>query len=90
MSDPVTLLVPTDERFRAIAPDLAGKFCLANGGTDAEAAALSDAVTQAVASLAGATGEPAELTMDGPHPDGHVEVTVRCGERSTVVTTPPR
>ena len=90
MSDPVTLLVPTDERFRAIGPELAGKFCLANGGTDADAAALSDAVTQAIETLAGPQGGSAELHMDFQHPDGHVEVTVRCGERSSVVTTPPR
>lgn len=90
MSDPVTLLVPTDERFRAIGPELAGKFCLAHGGTEAEAAALSEAVTQAVESLAGPPGEQGDCEMDFQHPDGHVEVTVRCGGRSSVVTTQPR
>jgi hypothetical protein len=90
MSDPVTLLVPTDERFRAIGPELAGKFCLAHGGTDADAAVLSDAVTNAMMSLAGVQDESASLKMDVQPSDGHVEVTVRCGGRSAVVTTQSR
>ena len=36
MSDTVNLLVPADERFRAIGPNLAGKFCAAQGGSEAD------------------------------------------------------
>ncbi len=84
MSDTVNLLVPADERFRAIGPDLAGRFCVAQGGSEADAAAVSAAVTQAVTDLA--TDAGAELTIDFRTRDGQVEVTVHCGGRSSVVT----
>jgi hypothetical protein len=84
MSDTVNLLVPADGRFRAIGPDLAGKFCVAQGGSEADAASISAAVTQAVSDLA--TDADAELTIDFRTHAGQVEVTVQCGGRSSVVT----
>lgn len=84
MSDTVNLLVPADGRFRAIGPDLAGKFCAAQGGSDADAASVAAAVTQAVTDLA--PDDTGEVTMDFRTQAGQVEVTVQCGDRSTVVT----
>lgn len=84
MSDTVNLLVPADERFRAIGPDLAGKFCVAQGGSEADAASVSAAVTQAVNDLA--TNGSGEVTIDFRAQAGQVEVTVQCGGRSSVVT----
>lgn len=84
MSDTVNLLVPADERFRAIGPDLAGKFCVAQGGSDADAASVTAAVTKAVCDLA-ADGS-GEVSMDFKAEGGQVEVTVHCGGRSSVVT----
>jgi hypothetical protein len=86
MSDTVNLLVPADERFRAIGPDLAGKFCAAQGGSEADAASVSAAVTQAVNTLA--PDGSGEVTMDFKVEAGQVEVTVQCGGRSSVVTQP--
>lgn len=84
MSDTVNLLVPADERFRAIGPDLAGKFCVAQGGSEADGASVSAAVTQAVSDLA--TDATGEVSMDFRAEGGQVEVTVQCGGRSSVVT----
>lgn len=84
MSDTVNLLVSADGRFSAIGPELAGKFCVAQGGSEADAASVAAAVTQAVTDLSpDATGE---LTMDFRAQAGQVEVTVQCGGRSSVVT----
>lgn len=84
MSDTVNLLVPADERFRAIGPDLAGKFCVAQGGSEADAASVSAAVTKAVDDLA--TDAGGEVSMDFKVEAGQVEVTVHSGDRSSVVT----
>jgi hypothetical protein len=86
MSDPVTLLVPTDERFRAIGPDLAGKYCVAQGGSEGDGASVTDAVTTAVNDLASTATDGAGVTMDMRTVPGHVEVTLRCCGRSSVVT----
>lgn len=86
MSDTVNLLVPADGRFRAIGPELAGKFCVAQGGSEADAASVSAAVTEALSDLAAdGTGE---VSMDFRLQAGQVEVTVRCDGRSSVVTQP--
>lgn len=84
MSDTVNLLVPADERFRAIGPDLAGRFCVAQGGSEADAASVSASVARAVSALA--TDETADVSMDFKVEAGQVEVTVQCGGRSSVVT----
>jgi len=84
MSDTVNLLVPADGRFRAIGPDLAGKFCAAQGGSEADVASVAAAVTQAVRDLA--PDDTGEVAMDFRTQAGQVEVTVHCGDRSTVVT----
>lgn len=86
MSDTVNLLVPADERFREIGPDLAGRFCVAQGGSEADAASMTAAVTQAVRDVAGdGTGA---VSMDFRTQPGLAEVTVQCDGRSTVVTHP--
>jgi hypothetical protein len=86
MSDPVTLLVPTDERFRAIGPELAGKYCAAQGGSDGDAATVVEAVTTAVQALTDTADRGADVTMDLRTVPGNVEVTLRCCGRSSVVT----
>lgn len=84
MSDTVNLLVPADGRFRAIGPDLAGKFCAAQGGSAADVASVAAAVTQAVSDLA--PDDTGEVAMDFRAHDAQVEVTVQCDGRSKVVT----
>ncbi len=86
MSDPVQLIVPLDARFRAIGPELAGKYCAAQGGSDADVASVATAVTGAVEAMVPSGGELGAVTMDFRTPNGQVEVTVRCGDQSSVVT----
>ena len=86
MSDPVTLLVPTDERFRAIGPELAAKYCLAQGGSDYDGTSVAEAVTTAVNDLASTATGGSGVTMDMRTVPGNVEVTLRCCGRSSVVT----
>lgn len=88
MSDLVNLLVPTDERFRGIGPDLAGKFCLAQGGSEADAAALTDAVTRAFDEVSAPAGAAASVALTFRVPDGHVEVALQCDDRQSVVSHP--
>jgi hypothetical protein len=88
MSDLVHLLIPTDERFRAIGPELAGKFCLAEGGTDADAASLSEAVTKALNDLSGQAESGSSVAMDFRTPEHTVEVTLSCCGRSSLITHP--
>lgn len=86
MSDPVQLLVPLDARFRAIGPELAGKYCAAQGGSEADVASVTTAVTEAVDAMSATAGDVDAVTMDFQTPNGQVEVTVRCGDQSAVVT----
>lgn len=88
MSDPVNLLVPMDARFRAIGPELAGKYCAALGGSEADAVSVASAVTRAVDDFAATAGTTDDVAMDFRAPAGQVEVTLRCGGRSAVVTHP--
>lgn len=88
MSDPVNLLVPTDERFRAIGPELAGKYCLAQGGSETDAASVTEAVTQAFNDVSSQAGADSNVAMDLRTPDGHVEVALSCGGRSSLVSYP--
>lgn len=84
MSDTVNLLVPADGRFRAIGPELAGKFCVAQGGSEADGASLSAAVTKAVSDIAGPSA--GDVSLDFRADAGQVEVTITCDGRSSVVT----
>lgn len=88
MSDRVQLLVPLDARFRAIGAELAGKYCAAQGGSEADVASLASAVAGAVETVAVTAGDLDAVTMDFRTLAGQVEVTVRCGDRSSVVTHP--
>lgn len=88
MSDPVQLLVPLDARFRAIGSELAGKYCAAQGGSEADVASVASAVTGAVEAFATTAGEQDAVTMDFRTLPGQVEFTVRCGDQSSVVTHP--
>lgn len=86
MSDSVQLLVPMDARFRAIGPELAGKFCAAHGGSDQDVASVTGAVTEAVDAFVTAAGAAETVSLALDVPNGQVEVTLRCGDQSAVVT----
>jgi hypothetical protein len=91
MTDPVTLLLPADTRFRALAPEVGGRYVVAAGGSEADAGVVVEALKTAIDTVAtGAAGDAGvELTFRTPAgPDGAIEVTVQCEGKSSVVTHP--
>jgi len=83
MPQPFELEVPADERYRGLAPEVAGKYVEVLGGSAADAKALADALVTAMGKVANGHADVMRLQFklktDGVH------VTVRCGEHSTVV-----
>ncbi len=89
MSDPVNLIVPADERFRNVAPEVGGRYVVAAGGSESDASALVGALTEAIGALtAGTLAADAGLELTLESPGNAVEITVRCGVKSSVVTHP--
>ncbi len=95
MTDTVNLLLPADARFQGLAPDVGGRYVVAAGGSEADAAAVVEALKAAIDALAAGAADDAgvELKFRGPGgpdgaPDGAIEVTVLCAGKSSVVTHP--
>jgi protein-L-isoaspartate O-methyltransferase len=88
MSDPVQLLLPSEEAYRALAPELAGKYLEIAGGSGAEAAALVESVSAAVSSVASDAPADIDVQLAFAHEAGSIEVRVRCGDRSATVMQP--
>jgi hypothetical protein len=88
MSDAVTLLVPVDATYRVLAPEVARKYLEISGGSSSDADALSASLTAALATLADAANRDAGVTLELTVEAGSVEVRLRCGDRSLVVTQP--
>jgi len=88
MSEPLTLVVPVDARYRVLGPEIAAKFAEISGGSPADGEALADSLTSALEQIAvgAADGDHIDLKID-IQPAG-VEIQVRCGDRSSVVTQP--
>ena len=78
--------VPADERFVALAPDVAAKYAELAGGTPADSAALAESVSKAIHSLGLSPDADLHLSFHADH--GHVEVIVRGGSRSATVRQP--
>ena len=55
MADPVNLIVPADERFRNLAPEVGGRYVVAAGGSESDASALVGALTEAIGALTAGT-----------------------------------
>ena len=87
MSDPVTLLVPSEERYRQLASDVARKFMDIAGGSASDASALAGDVEAAVARLA-AEGGGADVQLAFRIAPTAIEIHLRCAHRSAVVTKP--
>ena len=91
MTDPVNLSLPADARFRGLAPDVAGRYVVAAGGSEADAGVVAEALKAAIDALASGAASDADLELKfrtPAGPDGAVEVTVRCQGKSSVVTHP--
>jgi hypothetical protein len=86
MPDAVNFLVPADERFRDLGPELSGKYVVAAGGTVADAGLMVDAAQAAVETVTAGVPGSEGVEWDFRSPAGVVEVTVRCHGKSSVVT----
>ncbi len=86
MADPVNLIVPADERFRALGPEVCAKYVVAAGGSAADAGSLKDALVDAVATVTRGASAVDGVEWDLRSPGGIVEVTVRCLGKSSVVS----
>ena len=83
MPEPFTLTVPVDARYRMLAPDVAGKYAELNGGTEADAAAFAEALSEAITELAGADDGEVALKFR-PTSEG-IDVHLACGGRTSVL-----
>lgn len=86
MVDPVHVLVPRDERFREVGPELAARYYMAAGGTESEAPAVQQAVADAVRDAAAAPKAADQMSIDLSASEQAIEVTLRCGDHTSVVT----
>ena len=87
MTDPVSLVLPADARFKGLAPDVGGRYVVAAGGSEADATVVVGAIQAAIDTLT--AGSPdADVSLDFQVPEGGIVVTVRCEGRSSVVTHP--
>ena len=94
MSEPLTLVIPAEPRFHALAQEIAGRYAELTGGARD---GLSTAVAAAVEAIArNASGNGAEIHLTfRPSPlrqaqgkPGSIDVEVRCGTATRTITCP--
>jgi hypothetical protein len=88
MADSVTLVIPADHAYRALAPELASKYAELVGSSESDSRSLSEALGTALGEvIADAPPEASvEYTLQGDA--GGVEIAVRCGPRAVTVRLP--
>ena len=82
MPPPFDLSVPSDARYRVLAPAVAAKYAVLAGCPEADAAAIQADVDRAAESLA-AAGDDIALRFDADA--GEMRVTLTCGAQSSTV-----
>lgn len=88
MADAFSLQIPLDPAYRALVPEVAGRYAELLGGTAADAAALSQAVDAAITKLS--AGVESSMSVDlrfRPNGAG-VHVELSCRDRHATVTVP--
>jgi hypothetical protein len=85
MSEPFTLTVPTDPRYRVLGPEVASKYAELAGGSETDGAGLADVLNDALAEVSkeAAPGAHVDLAFQ-PTSDG-IEVRLTCGTHSSVL-----
>jgi hypothetical protein len=63
MADTFKLHLPADAAYRTLVPDVAGRYAELSGGSEADAAALTDAVTSAVERVLKGAGSHGNLDL---------------------------
>ncbi len=88
MSEPFTLTVPADTRYRVLGPEVAAKYAELGGGSSADAAAFGAAITETLRQVFHGAGPGAEAVLKfRTTPDG-IEVRVSCGAETTTLQHP--
>jgi hypothetical protein len=88
MHEAVTLLVPIDERYRAIVPDIARKYVEIAGGSPSDVESIVDRLHGAIAQLTTAAAGESQIALVFQVDQGSVEFVVQCGGQSLTVTQP--
>jgi len=88
MADAVTLLVPLEEAYRALGPEMAKKYLELSGGSAKDGDALAAALSAALADVAGGAPPEADVALAFEHEATGIDVHVTCGSRTTVVSQP--
>ncbi|HUL74011.1 MAG TPA: hypothetical protein VLT86_12975 [Vicinamibacterales bacterium] len=83
MPHPFALQVPADDRYRALAPEVAGKYVELVGGTAADGRALAEALLGALGRVVNGHADVVDLKFESR--GGSVHVDVRCGDQTAVV-----
>jgi hypothetical protein len=88
MSEPFTLTVPADARYRVLGPEVAAKYAELGGGSSADAAAFGEAITAALRRVFNGAGPGAEAELQFRTTPEGIEVRVSCGSEATVLRHP--
>ena len=82
------LQVPLDPTYRGLGAEIAAKYAEVLGAAPAEAQALAASVDEAMNTVGDGASADADVALEFVAVATGIEVRVRCGDRSTVVTHP--
>ena len=85
MSEPFSLTVPADPRYRGLGREVASKYVEMSGGSEADAAAFAEAVVDALNALAHGATNGAQIALQFRPTSSEIEVQLACGARTSVV-----
>jgi hypothetical protein len=88
MADAFSLQIPLEPAYRELVPEVAGRYAELLGGSAADAAALSDAVIAAIASVSAGAAPSTEVDLRFKPNGAGVHVELSCQDRHTTVTVP--
>ena len=88
MADAFSLQIPLEPAYRELVPEVAGRYAELLGGSAADAAALSDAVVAAIASVSASAAPSTEVDLRFKPNGAGVHVELSCQDRHTTVTVP--
>ncbi len=85
MPHPFALQVPADDRYRVLAPEVAGKYVEIVGGTVSDGRALGADVVEAMRQITASAAVDAVIDLAFSTHGGRVEITLKCAGQATVV-----
>jgi len=88
MSEPLTLVVPVEPRFRALAPELAHKYVELAGGSAADAKTVEDALRASLEALAATAATDGEVSLTFRVEAHGVEIAVASAGHASVIKQP--